>query len=100
VTQRTKEIGIRMALGADATTVQGQVVRETLRLAIGGLAVGLTVSLAAGRLMQSLLYQVAALDATTYLAAAVAVLACAALAGYVPARRAARIDPMVALRAD
>jgi predicted permease len=100
VTQRTKEIGIRMALGADATTVQGQVVRETLRLAIGGLAVGLTVSLAAGRLIQSLLYQVAALDATTYLAAAVAVLACAALAGYVPARRAARIDPMVALRAD
>jgi predicted permease len=100
VSQRTKEIGIRMALGADATRVQGQVVRETLHLALWGLGVGLAGSLAAGRLMQSLLYHVAALDVVTYLAAAVAVLACAVLAGYIPARRAARIDPMVALRAD
>jgi predicted permease len=100
VSQRSKEIGIRMALGADVATVQGQVVRETLRLALGGLAAGLAGSLAAGKLMQSLLYQVTALDVTTYLAAAIAVLTCAGLAGYVPARRAARIDPMVALRAD
>jgi predicted permease len=100
VNQRTKEIGIRMALGADATTVQGQVVRETLRLALAGLGAGLVGSVVAGRLMQSLLYEVAALDATTYLVAATAVLACATLAGYLPARRAARIDPMVALRTD
>ncbi|HVU16951.1 MAG TPA: ABC transporter permease [Candidatus Didemnitutus sp.] len=100
VNQRTKEIGIRMALGANARVVQGQVVSETLRLALIGLGAGLAGSLLAGRLMQSLLYGVAALDVVTYLAAAVAVLGCATLAGYLPARRAARIDPMVALRAD
>jgi hypothetical protein len=70
VNQRTKEIGIRMALGAEATTVQRQVVRETLRLAVTGLAAGLAGSFVAGRLMQSLLFGVAALDVATYLIAA------------------------------
>jgi predicted permease len=100
VTQQTKEIGIRMALGANASTVQRQIVWQTLKLALGGLVVGLGVSLAAGRGLQSLLYGVSANDPANYFVAALALLACAFVAGYLPARRASRVDPLVALRAD
>ncbi|WP_221032673.1 ABC transporter permease [Actomonas aquatica] len=100
VTQRTKEIGIRMALGATTSAVRADVVGRTLRLAILGLAGGLLLALAANQLMSSLLYGVAAFDLAIYATAAVAVLVCATFAGLLPAARAARVDPMVALRAD
>ena len=100
VTQQTKEIGIRMALGADASTVQRQIVRQTMKLALAGLTLGLVVAFAAGRGMQSLLYGVSSNDPGTYVMAASTLLACALAAGYLPARRASRVDPLVALRAD
>ncbi len=100
VTQRTKEIGIRMALGATTGAVRADVVSRTLRLAVLGLAVGLPLALAANRLMGTLLFEVAAFDLPIYLLAGTAVLACATAAGLIPALRAARVDPMVALRAD
>jgi predicted permease len=98
VAQRTREIGIRMALGAPSS----QVLRLTLRqgmwlVAIGG-AVGVAAALALTRLMQSLLYEVSAADPLTFAAVALLLALAALLACYIPARRAARIDPMVALR--
>jgi predicted permease len=100
VTQQTKEIGIRMALGADASTVQLQIVRQTMVLALWGLVLGLGIAFAFGRGLQSLLYGVSANDPANYFVAALALLACAFVAGYLPARRASRVDPLVALRAD
>ncbi len=100
VTQQTKEIGIRMALGADASAVRRQIVGQTMKLALWGLALGLTAAFVAGKWIQSLLYGVSANDATNAMTAALALLACALLAGYLPARRASRVDPLVALRAD
>jgi ABC-type antimicrobial peptide transport system permease subunit len=100
VAQRTREIGIRMALGADAALVQRTVIRDTLRLAAFGLALGIAGSLAAARFLQSLLHGISAIDAPTYLVMTAGAFACAWLAGYVPARRASRIDPMIALRTE
>jgi predicted permease len=100
VTQQTKEIGIRMALGADASTVRRQIVQQTMKLTVVGLAIGLGGAFAAGRGMQSLLYGVASYDVGTYIIAAATLLGCALAAGYLPARRASRVDPLVALRAD
>ncbi len=100
VSQRTKEIGIRMALGATAATVRRDIVGHTLRLALGGLAAGLLLALVANRLMSALLYDVSAFDVVTYALAAACVLGCALLAGLLPAARASRVDPVVALRAD
>jgi predicted permease len=100
VTQQTKEIGIRMALGADATTVRREVVNRTMKLAACGLGAGLVAALLAGQLMQSLLFGVSAIDPLSYAAMIAALLGCAFVAGYVPARRASRIDPLVALRAE
>lgn len=100
VTQRTKEIGIRMALGADSATVQRQVVGDTMKLALAGLALGVAGTIAAGRFMQSMLYGVSAGDPQTYIVMILGALACAFVAGYIPARRASRVDPMHALRTD
>lgn len=100
VTQQTKEIGIRMALGAEASVVRRQIIRQTMKLALGGLALGLGVAFIAGRGMQSLLYGVASDDPIIYVAAASTLLICALAAGYIPARRASRVDPLIALRAD
>jgi predicted permease len=100
VTQQTKEIGIRMALGADASTVQRQIVRQTMTLALWGLVVGLGVALLASRGLQSLLYGISSNDPVNYIVAALTLLGCAFLAGYLPARRASRVDPLIALRAD
>ncbi|MFZ0302902.1 MAG: FtsX-like permease family protein, partial [Terracidiphilus sp.] len=100
VTRQTQEIGIRMALGATMGRVQRQVLGGTLRLAIIGILLGAAVSLAAARLIASLLFATSPWDGVTYAAVALALLAVAVVAGYLPARRASRIDPMVALRAN
>jgi ABC-type antimicrobial peptide transport system permease subunit len=100
VTQRTREIGIRMALGADAAVVQRAVIRDTLKLAAAGLVLGIFGTLAAARLLQSLLHDISATDVPTYLVMTAGALGCAFIAGYLPARRASRVDPMIALRAE
>ena len=98
VTRRTREIGIRIALGAERNSVQWLVLRETLALAALGLAVGLPCALAASRLIAGALYGVPAKDPVTLAAVSALLVGVAALAGWFPARRATRIDPMVALR--
>ncbi|HYC49534.1 MAG TPA: ABC transporter permease [Gemmatimonadaceae bacterium] len=100
VTERTKEIGIRVALGADRRRVQRFMLREGLGLAIVGVAIGLVVSVGAVRLVEKLLYQVSAYDMVTFAVSVGMLLAVATIASLLPARRAARIDPVVALRQD
>ena len=97
---RTREIGIRMALGAQRENVSGLFVRHGLLLAGAGVLLGVGASAALARLMSSLLFGVSAWDPATYVAVSLALAAIALLASYVPARRAARLDPIVALRAD
>jgi putative ABC transport system permease protein len=98
VNRRTREIGIRMALGAHPAGVQKLIVRQGLRPVLAGLAAGLAASLVAMRALASLLYGVTATDPPTFLAVSAALLAISALASAIPARRAARVDPMAALR--
>jgi predicted permease len=100
VTRQTQEIGIRMALGASAAHVRRRVLTSTLRLATIGVVIGAAVSLGTARLISSLLYATSPWDATTYYATAIALLAVALIAGYLPARRASRISPLIALRAE
>ena len=100
VAQRIPEIGVRMALGATAGNVQGQVLRETMGLAVAGIAVGLVASVALARLIATLLYQTSPADPITFVATGALLLTVAALAGYLPALRASRVDPMTALRMD
>jgi ABC-type antimicrobial peptide transport system permease subunit len=100
VTRRTQEIGIRMALGASAGRVQRQVLTGTLRLALAGVVLGAAASLAVAKLIASLLFATSPWDLATYAAMALTLFAVAAFSGYIPARRASRINPMVALRAD
>ena len=98
VARRTREIGIRMALGAGQSTVVWMVLRETLTLAAIGMAIGLAAALAATRLIQAQLFGVQPTDLLTMSAASLGIAAVTALACYVPARRATAIDPMNALR--
>jgi len=98
VSQRTREIGIRMALGAQPGSVHKLIVGQGLRPVLAGLAAGLLASLAVMRALASLLYRVTATDPPTFLAVAGGLLAVSALACAMPARRAARVDPMAALR--
>jgi putative ABC transport system permease protein len=98
VTQRTREIGIRMALGASQRSVLGLVLGQGMRLALAGIALGLLAALAVTRVMQSLLYGVRPTDAPTLAAVAFVLAAIALAACWLPARRAANVDPMVALR--
>jgi predicted permease len=100
VNRRAQEIGIRMALGASAWNVRWRIIAGTLRLAAMGLAAGLAASLLLARLIASLLYGVSAFDPVTFAGMCVVLSAVALLAGYLPAWRASRIDPMFALRAD
>jgi predicted permease len=100
VTRQTQEIGIRMALGATETRVQLDVIWETLRLALIGIALGMMASLAVARLIASLLFQTAPTDPSTFVGVVVLLGTVALLAGFLPARRASTIDPMVALRVN
>jgi len=100
VTRRTQEIGIRMALGARAGLIQRQVLSQSLWLVIVGIAVGAVISVGTAHLVASLLYATSPWDAATYCAIAAALLVVALVSGYVPARRASQINPLVALRAD
>jgi ABC-type antimicrobial peptide transport system permease subunit len=100
VTQRTREIGIRMALGAQKKQMLGMVLRQGMTLVVVGIVIGFIVALAATRVLATLLYGVGANDASIY-AAVIALLGMAALlASYLPARRAMKVDPMIALRYD
>ena len=100
VTQRTREIGIRMALGAQRGVMLGMILRQSLTVVAVGLGIGLLAAFAATRLLASLLYGVGANDLSTYAAVVLLLGGAASLASYIPARRAARVDPIVALRAE
>jgi predicted permease len=100
VSQRTREIGIRAALGADPRQVEKMFLLHGLALSAAGAAVGLVAAMALGRLMSSLLYGVGPMDAVAYVAAVAVTIAAAALASYLPARRAAAIDPIETLKAE
>jgi ABC-type antimicrobial peptide transport system permease subunit len=100
VTRRTKEIGIRMAIGSQPSALIGMMLWESLSLVAAGIGIGLPAGIVAARLIESQLFGVTAADALTAVATAGLMIAVALLAGWIPARRAARIDPMTALRCD
>jgi putative ABC transport system permease protein len=100
VARRTQEIGLRMALGATAGDVRMIVIREGAVLALAGIVIGLIASLLGTRVVSSMLYGVAATDVFTYAGSAVLLFAIMAIASYIPAWRASRVDPMVALRTE
>jgi len=96
--RRTSEIGIRMALGATRGGVLAMVLKESLLLVAIGITIGVPATLALTRLVSSLLFGIQASDPLTIAGGAVLMIAVAALAGFLPAQRAARVDPMIALR--
>jgi ABC-type antimicrobial peptide transport system permease subunit len=100
VAERTREIGVRMALGATAAAVRRMVVAQGARVVALGVAIGLLAALAATRALAGLLYGVAAVDGPTFVAMAALMLAIGGLAAYLPARRASRVDPCESLRGD
>jgi ABC-type antimicrobial peptide transport system permease subunit len=98
VSQRTHEIGIRMALGADGGGVLRMILAQGVKIAGAGVIIGLAASLGLTRLMAKLLFSVSAADPLTFAAVAIVLVAVAMLACYIPARRALRVDPIIALR--
>jgi ABC-type antimicrobial peptide transport system permease subunit len=99
VTQRTREFGVRLMLGADGRTLLGGIVRHGAGLVLGGAAIGVVVAVGAARLIASLLYGVGSFDAATYAVVITIVVAIGLLSTFIPARRIATIDPADALRA-
>jgi len=100
VTQRTRELGIRLALGAERTNIFKLVLGQGMALMAIGIAIGLIGAIAAGRALMSLLYNVGAIDAGAVMIAVFSLLTVALIACCVPARRATRVDPIIALRAE
>jgi ABC-type antimicrobial peptide transport system permease subunit len=100
VRQREREIGVRVALGATPAHVVGLMLRRGMKPVLVGLAVGIPLALLATRLLRSLLYEVSASDPVTFVGVAALLAAVALVASWLPSRRAARVDPTVALRAD
>ena len=100
VVRRTNEIGIRMTLGARASDVMGLVMRESMMLVVAGVAICLGGAMAASRLVSNLLFGLTPTDPMATAGAVTVMLLVSALAGYLPARRASRVDPMVALRCE
>ncbi len=100
ITERVREIGIRMALGASAERVLGMVLRQGFLLGVAGVAIGVIGAAAVTRLMSTMLFGVSPVDAGTFAGVAVLMLAVACLAAFVPARRATRVDPLTALRSE
>ncbi len=100
VAERTREIGVRMALGATATKVQRMVVSQGARVVLIGAAIGIAAAIASKRLLGTLLFGVAALDVAVFVAMPLTLLAVGMLAAWLPARRASNVDPMEALRSD
>jgi putative ABC transport system permease protein len=100
VTRRRREIAVRMALGAEASAVRRMVVVQGGRVALTGIALGLAASFAVMRLLESMLFGVAALDPLTYIGMSAAMLAVAFLASYLPARRASSVDPLQSLTVE
>jgi ABC-type antimicrobial peptide transport system permease subunit len=100
VTRRRNEIGIRMALGAEPERVLALVLKHVALITVVGLLAGVVAAVSTGRFINSLLFNLATYDRTMIAVTAVTLLAVAAIAGYLPARRAARIDPMAALREE
>jgi putative ABC transport system permease protein len=96
--QRTSEIGIRMALGADARSVIGLMLATAMRSVGAGIVVGVAASLMVVRVLKTLLFQVKPIDPLAFAAAAALLVAVALVAAYLPARRATRVDPLLALR--
>jgi putative ABC transport system permease protein len=100
VAQRTREIGVRMALGATARTIQLLVVRQAMTLVLLGFTLGVPAALAVTRVLRSLLFGLSAADPITYAAVALLLASVALLACWRPARRATKVDPMIALRSE
>ena len=100
VTERTHEIGVRLALGAQRRDVVAMVVRHGMIMTVAGTGVGLAAAFAVVRVMSGLLFGVSAADPVTFIAIPVLLLAVALAACYIPARRATRVDPMIALRTE
>jgi ABC-type antimicrobial peptide transport system permease subunit len=98
VARRTRDIGIRMALGAEPGNVRWQILRETLVLVSIGIAIGVPAAIAGARLVRSMLFGLGLADPIVFISAAAVLALVAALAGFLPARRASRVDPIVALR--
>jgi predicted permease len=100
VAERTGEIGVRMALGARRSGVLWMVLRDALLLTLGGIAIGVPLAIAATKLLRTLLFEVSPTDTMTFVLIAAGIVAVTMIAGYIPARRAASVDPVVALRAE
>ena len=98
VAERSREIGVRIALGATPGTIVGQVLRESLRLSIVSIAIGLAAAFFLTRLVATLLFGITATDAVSYASVSLFLVGLTLLASYFPARRAARLDPLRALR--